>query len=167
MSVAPSALTRHPWSSAAKRRNLLSLGREPQDSGHPKEPSREAATDNGARTTAAHAAASIFRPFRAFAQRSCRTLGLTPRAINLPRLRRSIIQGVEVHQFQRSQSWASMPSLIGGAQTDHRGSLRLEADLDVRTIAEGLFLGSSAPAERGIYRAVDRPAGPGHDLERA
>jgi len=50
---------------AAKRRKILSLGREPQENGVEKIVSREAATDNHKTMAAAHAAAAICRPSRA------------------------------------------------------------------------------------------------------
>ncbi len=91
-SDAPSGLSRAPmsWShgrGAAERRQIFSLGREPQDQVREKTTSREAATDNRWSVAAAHAAAIICRPFRAFVQRTLRTLGLTPQAMNLTPLR--------------------------------------------------------------------------------
>jgi hypothetical protein len=53
--------------------------------------SREAATDNRKMMAAAHAAAAICRPSRAPEFGSAHDLGLAPQAINLSRLRRSIV----------------------------------------------------------------------------
>ena len=55
-----------------------------------KSTSREAATDNRKIMAAVHAAASICRPFRAPENCDAHHLGLTPQAMNLSRLRRSI-----------------------------------------------------------------------------
>jgi len=72
---------------AAKRRHIFSLGRQPQDQVKEKMTSRVAATDNQRSKAAAHAAAAICRPSGAVFQRTSRTLGLTPQAMNLTPLR--------------------------------------------------------------------------------
>ena len=75
-------------SRAAERRKIHSLGREPQDTGEKKRRSRGAATEilgRRLRPTPQHRSVAPFGGFHSFA---VFTLGLTPQAKNLSRLRR-------------------------------------------------------------------------------
>ena len=82
---------------AAKRRNILSLGREPQEHGMEKNPQaakrRQTQTTERGRLRLTPQPQSV-APSELTELGRLSFLGLTPQAMNLPRLRRSIALGV-------------------------------------------------------------------------
>jgi hypothetical protein len=109
--------------------------------------SREAATDNQKMMAAAHAAAVICRLFRAPGFRDVRHLGLTPQAMSLSRVWRSIVCRILLTRTSHHPG-AGTPSFASSSKTGQLRHSRPATPATLRTPPTALLIQSSSAPRR-------------------